>query len=585
MHKVIERIKEAKLVPVVKIEHIEDAVPVAKALCEGGLYLAEVTFRTVCAEEAIRRMKEACPQMLIGAGTVLNTQQVDEALASGAAFIVAPGFNEKVVNYCTQKGVPIFPGCSHASDIERAIEHGLEVVKFFPAKELGGLATIKALAAPYGQVNFMPTGGITPDTMMEYLDYERIVACGGSWMVKEDLIRQKDFKAITKLTAEAVKRIQKGKQGQEAEQHLTKEECAASQLTLEGLGEGVVAGFGEMLLRLSAPDHLRLSQAHQLKMHYGGAEANVVVSLAQFGLNTRFMTKLPENDLGQSAVNELRKYGVDTHFILRGGERMGLYFLEKGASQRASKVVYDRAHSAMSAIRSEELDWDKALEGVKHFFITGITPALGEEVARVALKVCKKCQEKGITVWCDLNYREKLWTKEAASRTLQEMMQYVDCCLTNEHHAISMLDLDLVVEEGEGQAEVGRIDQIADEKTRLSAIAYAMTRKYGFKQVALTIRHSVSASLNSLSALLYTEGKSYFAPFYDVQIVDRVGGGDAFAAGLIYATVKGYDPQESVAFALASECLKHTIEGDFNEVSVAEVCALMNGNGKGLVQR
>ena len=263
-----------------KIEHIEDAVPVAKALCEGGLYLAEVTFRTVCAEEVIRRMKEACPQMLIGAGTVLNTQQVDEALASGAAFIVAPGFNEKVVNYCTQKGVPIFPGCSHASDIERAIEHGLEVVKFFPAKELGGLATIKALAAPYGQVNFMPTGGITPDTMMEYLDYERIVACGGSWMVKENLIRQKDFKAITKLTAEAVKRIQKGKQGQEAQQHLTKEECAASQLTLEGLGEGVVAGFGEMLLRLSAPDHLRLSQAHQLKMHYGGAEANVVGSLA-----------------------------------------------------------------------------------------------------------------------------------------------------------------------------------------------------------------------------------------------------------------------------------------------------------------
>ena len=577
---VLDKIKEVKLIPVVKIEDIEDAVPVARALCEGGIDVAEVTFRTVCAEEAIKRMKQAFPHMLIGAGTVLNTKQVDQALASGAAFIVAPGFNEKVVKYCIEKGVPIFPGCSHASDIERAIEQGIKVVKFFPAKELGGIDTIKALAGPYSQIGFIPTGGITSDTLMDYLECERVVACGGSWMVKEAFIREKNFKAITKQTADAVRCIQGGSKQYNHEKSLAKEESAASQLTLENEG---VAGFGEVLLRLSAPNHLRLSQAHQFQIHYGGAEANVLVSLAQFGLRTRFLTKLPKNDLGQSAVNELRKYGVDTGFIVRGGERIGVYFLETGASQRGSKVIYDRAHSAMSMIQSEEVDWDYALSDIKHFFITGITPALGDNVAKAVLKACQMCKEKGITVWCDLNYREKLWSKEEASATLQKMMQYVDVCVTNEHHALSILDLDMEQIERSGQTK--GIDVTQDEQARLCMIAQAMMHQYGFKQVALTIRHSVSASLNRLSACLYTEGKGYFAPFYDVQIVDRVGGGDAFAAGLIYATIKGYTPQKSVDFALASECLKHTIEGDFNEVSVEEVLMLMNGNGKGLVQR
>ena len=550
MNKILECLENAKLVPVVKINHVEDAIPLAKALCEGGLNIVEITFRTNCAKEAIKCMTQAFPDMLVGAGTILTTNQVDEAIESGASFIVAPGFNEKVVSYCIKKNIPIFPGCSHASDIERAIEHGLKVVKFFPAKELGGIKTIKALAAPYSQIKFMPTGGITEDTLLEYLACEPIIACGGSWMVKEALIEKKAFDEIKKLTQKAVSRIHGGSVVQKV---------------------GDVATFGEMLLRLSAPDHLRLTQADQFRVHYGGAEANVAVSLAQFGLDVRFITKLPSHELGQNGVNELRKYGVETKYITRGGERVGLYFLEKGASQRPSKVLYDRAYSAMSQANKEDFDWDQLLEGVKHFFVTGITPALGENVAELCLLACKKCKEKQITVWCDLNYREKLWSKDKASKVLQEMMQYVDCCITNEHHAVDMLGVSYI----EGQSEKERLEYLAKE----------MTRKFDFQLVALTMRKSISASNNILSAMLYTEDKSYFAKSYDMHIIDRVGGGDAFAAGLIYAIEKGYTKEAAIEFATAKECLKHTIEGDFNQVSVQEVLNLMNGNGQGLVQR
>ncbi|MEG0950687.1 MAG: KHG/KDPG aldolase/sugar kinase fusion protein [Niameybacter sp.] len=579
MRRVLDQIEQLKLVPVVKINNIEDAVPLAQALCKGGLPVAEVTFRTACAREAIAKMTKEVPELLVGAGTVLTTKQVDDALEAGAAFVVAPGFNEKVVRYCLEKGIPILPGCSHASDIERAIECGLEVVKFFPAKELGGIHTIKALAAPYQQVRFMPTGGVTEDSLDDYLECKSVIACGGSWMVKESLISDKQFGEIEALTRKAVERIQASKPTREVVmQANTVAEVAVSEIDVvnktvescEKVAKGV-ASFGELLLRLSTPGYLRFQQARDFAAHFGGAEANVAVALANFGMESKFITKLPTNEVAQSAINELRKFGVDTSSIARGGERMGIYFLEKGASQRSSKVIYDRSHSSISEACEEDFDWEQSLKNVQHFFITGITPALGEHIARLCLEVCKKCKEKDITVWCDLNYREKLWTKTEARKTLQALMKYVDVCITNEHHASDILEVTPISE--------------GTKEENLCALASQMANKYGFKQIALTIRESLSASDNNLSAMLYQDGQSYFAKRYPMHIVDRVGGGDAFAAGLIYARANEYGPQEAVEFGAAAECLKHTIEGDFNYVSKGEVEALATGDGLGLVQR
>lgn len=337
-----------------------------------------------------------------------------------------------------------------------------------------------------------------------------------------------------------------------------------------------VVTFGEIMLRLAPEGYYRFLQADKFGATYGGGEANVAVSLANYGLDARYVTKLPEHEIGQAAVNSLRKHGVDTSYIARGGSRVGIYFLEKGASQRASKVIYDRDGSSIKDAKAEDFDWDRIFEGVEWFHFTGITPALGKNLVEICIEACKKAKEKNITISCDLNYRKKLWTKQEAREAMTELCQYVDVCIANEEDASDVFGI---------AAENTDLTSGKVNHEGYISVAQQLAQKFQFKKVAITLRESISANDNGWSAMLYEDGKSYFSKKYMVHIVDRVGGGDSFGAGLIYSQVMGYGPQESIEFAAAASCLKHTIEGDFNMVSVDEVKKLAEGDGSGRVQR
>ncbi|MFV0361707.1 MAG: PfkB family carbohydrate kinase [Suipraeoptans sp.] len=337
-----------------------------------------------------------------------------------------------------------------------------------------------------------------------------------------------------------------------------------------------VVTFGELMLRLAPSGHIRFVQADSFGATYGGGEANVSVSLANYGFDAKFVTKLPAHEIGQAAVNSLRKYGVDTKFISRGGDRVGIYFLEKGASQRPSKVIYDRAGSSIATAGKEDFNWDEIFEGVEWFHFTGITPALNDDMAKVCLIACMKAQEKGITVSCDLNYRNKLWSKEKAGETMGEICKYVDVCIANEEDAADVFGI-----------KAANTDVTAGEVNHegYKDVAKQLVDRFGFSKVAITLRESISANDNNWSAMLFEDGKYYFSKKYKMHIVDRVGGGDSFGGGLICASLDNKTPQETIEFAVAASCLKHTIEGDYNMVSKDEVMKLAGGDASGRVQR
>lgn len=339
-----------------------------------------------------------------------------------------------------------------------------------------------------------------------------------------------------------------------------------------------VLSFGEILLRLSSPGYTRLFQKDSLEATFCGGEANVAVSLAIFGIESKFLTKLPNNDVGVAAANSLRYFGVDTKDILYGSGRMGIYYLEKGASQRPSKVIYDRAYSAIAMAKPEEFDWDKIFEGIDWFHWTGINPALSSNMILICEEACKKAKEKGITVSCDLNYRGNLWKSENAKKVMTKLVKYVDVCIANEEDADKVLGI---------KAENTNVESGVIDKESYICVAKKISQKYGCKKVAITLRESITASDNIWSAMLYdnAENKAYFSNEYDIHIVDRVGGGDSFAAGIIYSLINEKESQDTIEFAVAASCLKHSIEGDYNRTTVEEVEKLINNGGSGRVQR
>ena len=337
-----------------------------------------------------------------------------------------------------------------------------------------------------------------------------------------------------------------------------------------------VITFGEIMLRLAPEGYYRFVQANSFGATYGGGEANVAVSLANFGIDTVFVTKLPAHEIGQAAVNELRKFGVDTSRIVRGGNRIGIYFLEKGASQRPSKVIYDRAHSAIAEASPEDFDWNEIFQNADWFHFTGITPALNDTLAAICLDACKKAKELGLTVSCDLNYRNKLWSREKAGQVMSELCKYVDVCIANEEDAADVFGI---------RAANTDVTKGAVSHEGYKDVAKQLAGRFGFSKVAITLRESLSASDNNWAAMLYDGTEFYFSKKHAVHIVDRVGGGDSFGGGLIYACLNQYDPQSAIEFAAAASCLKHSVEGDMNMVSVSEVQKLAGGDGSGRVQR
>lgn len=337
-----------------------------------------------------------------------------------------------------------------------------------------------------------------------------------------------------------------------------------------------VVTFGEIMLRLAPEGYYRFVQAEKLGATYGGGEANVAVSLANYGFDAYFVTKLPKHEIGQAAVNSLRKYGVNTSFIARGGDRVGIYFLEKGASQRPSKVIYDRAGSSIYTAEQSDFDWAKIFEGAEWFHFTGITPALNDGVAAICLEACKAAKAAGVKISCDLNYRNKLWTKEKAGKVMGELCKYVDVCIANEEDAADVFG----IKAADTDVTLGEVNHEGYKD-----VAKQLRDRFGFEKVAITLRESISANDNNWSAMLYDGDDFYFSKRYKMHIVDRVGGGDSFGGGLIAAILSGYDSKQTIEFAVAASCLKHSVEGDFNLVSMDEVMKLAGGDASGRVQR
>lgn len=340
-----------------------------------------------------------------------------------------------------------------------------------------------------------------------------------------------------------------------------------------------VVSFGEIMLRLSTPGYLRYSQATSFDATYGGGEANIAVSLSNYGMDSSFVTALPKNDIGRACHMDLRKYGVDTQHIQFGGERLGIYFLETGAVSRASKVVYDRAHSSFSEVKPGQFDWDKIFEGATWFHWTGITPAVSQGAADTCLEAIKAANKKGITVSVDLNYRKNLWKYgKTAGEVMPELVAGCDVVLGNEEDAAMVLGIrpeGVDITGGHVEAEAYR------------SVSQQIMKKFPrVKKVITTLRGSINANHNSWSGVLYDGKTLYTAPTYQItHIVDRVGGGDSFMGGLIYGLLTYKNDEKALQFATAASCLKHTVFGDFNQVSVEEVEKLMSGDASGRVSR
>lgn len=339
-----------------------------------------------------------------------------------------------------------------------------------------------------------------------------------------------------------------------------------------------VLTFGEIMLRLKAPGHERFFQNHMLEATFGGGEANVAVSLANFGMEVDFLTVLPNNAIAESCIRELRYFGVGTQRIVRGDGRVGIYYLESGANQLPSKIVYDREHSAMALAKPGDVDWDQAFAGIGWFHVTGITPAISHSAKELSLESVREAQRRGITVSCDLNYRKNLWKYgTAAAEAMGELVNYVDIAIANEEDVQKSLGIKLDVDVGSGRLDREEYRALGD---------MVLSRYPRMRMIAITLRESQSADTNNWSACLNNRKEFFGSRRYTIcDIIDRVGGGDSFAAGLIYGLDRYKDEQTALTFAVCASCLKHSITGDFNRVSVEDVEKLMGGDGTGRVQR
>lgn len=337
-----------------------------------------------------------------------------------------------------------------------------------------------------------------------------------------------------------------------------------------------VVGFGDLLVRLSPPGYQRFLQATNFEINYTGAEANMLVFLAMNGISTEFVTRLPDNLISDCALAQLRRFGVGLNHVAFGGDRIATYYLEKGASQRPSRIVYDRKHTGIATASPTDFDWNSIFDGASHFVFTGITPPLGPNLPGICETACREAKQRGIMVVCDLNYRSLLWSLEDASRTMRQLLPFVDVLVCGREDAAKLFGI-------ETPASASG-DDTPDPAAYASA-AEQLVAQFGCSTVAFTLRETISASDTLWSGLLYTGGKAYVARDYRIHLVDRVGGGDSFTAGLLYGMLQGFDPQHTLDFATAASCLKQTIEQDFNLSFADEIELVASGEATGRIRR
>ncbi len=540
----------------------------------------EVALRSESAVEGIKAILKKHPAALVLAGTVMTREQAEKAIQAGAAGIVSADYIPAVVDACVKKDVMCVPG--GLSDVgkqlvRKAKGYGCSlqelqekypyqwIYKLFPAfsGKLSNIDLSYSWKGPYKNLRILYTGGITLDTLKEAVNKDPDGIFCASALTKQISDPEQMKKEIREWKEALEPGSPKSERAPQIEQRID----------VPGLR---AVTFGELMIRLSPASGVRLQNARNFDLNFGGAEANVAVSLARFGINASFVTALPPNDVGDHALRTLRMHGVDTRFILRSGNRIGIYYLEHGSGLRPSKVIYDRAHSAFSEINPADLDWEQILENAQWFHWTGITPALSDSTAATLRQGLETAKKKGITVSVDLNYRKKLWSEEKARDVMTGLMEHVDILFGNEEDSSRVFG----IRPKRTNVATGNLDLEGYRE-----VAKTLMKRFGLKKVATSLRESLSASENIWSACLLSGNKFITSKKHRVWIVDRVGTGDAFAAGLIYSFLKGKTDQEALDFGVAASCLKHSIFGDFNMVDVEEVEHIAAGETTGRVQR
>jgi 2-dehydro-3-deoxygluconokinase len=577
--KAFRNIQRSQLIALLTPRSQSDCVKAYEMLRSFNVVL-EIAMRSEFALNGIKAILKKFPDACVLTGTVMTREQAEEAIQAGAAGIVSADYIPAVVDVCVEKDVMCVPG--GLSDVGKQLVRKAEgygcsleelrekypyqwTYKLFPAfsGEISNMDLSHSWKGPYKNLTVIYTGGITLGTLEEAIrkDPDGIFCAS----------------ALTKYIREPVRMKQEVQQWKDALKPPLPKAKKIAEIKREEQPFGPRAvTFGELMIRLSPPPGIRLQNARNFDLNFGGAEANVAVSLARYGINTSYVTVLPPNDLGDHALRTLRMHGVDTRFILQKGKRIGVYYLEHGSGPRPSKVIYDRAHSAFSEIESFELDWERILEDVQWFHWTGITPALGNSVVSSLRQGLELAKKRGIIVSADLNYRKMLWSEEKAKEVMSGLMEYVDVLFGNEEDPTRVFG----IRPKRTDVAAGKLNM---EDYR--ELAKSLLKRFGLKKVAISLRESLSASENIWSACLLSGNKFIKSRKYRVWIVDRVGTGDAFAAGLIYKILKGKTDQEALDFGVAAACLKHSICGDFNLVSIEEVERMVGGETSGRVQR
>jgi 2-dehydro-3-deoxygluconokinase len=582
--RLFERLKDNRLIALLTPKSPAQSLRLFKTLDPMGVTL-EIAFRGESAGESLRAIRTEYPQALLLAGTVMTRAQADEAIASGAAGIVSADFIPEVVDACVRAGVMCVPGgLADAGKqlVQKAEGYGCSltalrekhpyqwIYKLFPAVAGGtsnaGLA--EAWRGPFKDLAVVYAGGVNIGNLAALAGADpRGIFCSSALTANSE-----DAAALETEARRWIDILRGGERNEARSASIPPPASAPSEV---GPRPRVVT-FGEIMLRLSPPNFRRFVQATSYEATFGGAEANAAVALACFGLPSVFVTAVPKHEIGQAAIDLLRSRGVDTSRILRRGRRLGLYFVEAGASQRPSKVIYDREGSAMAELKPGSFDWTEIFNGAAWFHWSGITPALSDDAAAATAEAVRAAKKAGATVSVDLNYRAKLWTAEKARTVMTPLMEFVDIAFGNEEDASDIF----------GLAAPG--SRAADGRLDLDGyrwVAEEMRRRFPLRTVGLTLRESRSASINLWSGCLSSGTDFWRSRVYEIHLVDRIGGGDAFSSGYIFALLTGKSEREALEFAAAASCLKQTIPGDFNLVSREEVERLAAGSGAGRIQR
>jgi 2-dehydro-3-deoxygluconokinase len=579
--RLFERLKENRLIALLTPKSAGQGLALFKTLDPLGVTL-EIAFRSAAAGEGLRAILAEYPQALLLAGTVMTRAQADEAIAAGAAGIVSADFIPEVVDACVRAGVMCIPGglADAGKQLVRKAEgygctlpalgekHPYQwIYKLFPAMAGGtsNAALAEAWRGPFKELTVVYAGGVNLGNLAVLsVSDPRGIFCSSALTANAE-----DAAAVEKEARRWIDVLHPKSRPTPIPPPAEAERTEPGPLPR-------VVTFGEIMLRLSPPNFRRFVQATSYEATFGGAEANAAVALAGFGLPSVFVTAVPKHEIGQAAIDLLRSRGVDTSRILRQGRRLGLYFVEAGASQRPSKVIYDREGSAIAELKPGSFDWAEIFNGAAWFHWSGITPALSDNAAAAAAEAIREAKRAGLTVSVDLNYRAKLWTKEKARAVMTPLMEFVDIAFGNEEDAADIFGLEAP---GSNAAD-GRLDLEG-----YKAVAEEMRRRFDLQAMGLTLRESLSASINRWSGCLSTGTGFWRSRVYEIQLVDRIGGGDAFSSGYIFAVLAGKSEREALEFAAAASCLKHTIPGDFNLVSRDEVERLAAGAGAGRIQR